>query len=139
MKGKNFTQIDDLIKKYHTGSAAASKEAEPAVAPPENFEIKESVEYEPDSEVKEHMQVRPESIQLPPDLEKLGLKAAPSSSFPQYQNIKLPLSDDKIVSGLHAPITSSIRWLATLAIYILRQAHLGLKVVHGHVIRVVKR
>ena len=44
----------------------------------------------------------------------------------------------KIVVGQKAPITWSIRWLAAFDLYILAQAHLGLKVVRGRVIRVLK-
>ena len=50
-----------------------------------------------------------------------------------------PLSDEKIVTGLHAPVTSSLRWLATLAEYLLKMMHVQLKVVSGRVIRVFRR
>ena len=130
MSKKNYTPIDDLL------GAGLPKEAEPIAT---EFEIKEPVEHSPEEEVRPFISPRAETIELPPDLKKLGLQAVSHSQFPSYKNIKLPLSDEKIVVGQKAPITSSIRWLATFALYILAQAHLGLKVVHGHVIRVLKR
>lgn len=85
--------------------------------------------------VEQHQEI-PE---IPPDLKKVGLQPAQPTSFSSYQNIKLPLPDDKIAVGLRAPITSSLRWLATFAVYLLKVAHLQLKMVHGKAIRVIQR
>lgn len=138
MADKKHTPIDKLIKKYKDADRVSlPREVEPMTA--EKFEIQEVVEHEPDEETEKFISPRAETIKLPPDLKKLGLQAMSHSKFPGYKNIKLPISDEKIIVGQKAPITSSIRWLATLALYILGQAHLGLKVVHGHVIRVLKR
>ncbi len=132
----NFTAIDDLLKKKENDDGISlPKESEPIG---KEFEIKEPVEHSPEEEVRPFINPRAETIELPPDLKKLGLQAVSNSSFPSYKNIKLPLSDEKIIVGQKAPITSGIRWLATFALYILAQAHLGLKVVHGRVIRVLK-
>lgn len=137
MLKKNYTKIDDLLNKTKKKeNISLPKEAEPIGT---EFEIKEPTEHSPEEEVKPFVNPRAETIELPPDLKKLGLQTVSHSSFPSYKNIKLPLSDEKIVVGQKAPITSSIRWLATFALYILAQAHLGLKVVHGRVIRVLKR
>jgi hypothetical protein len=138
MTQKNYTSIDDLIKKWQQKEAVSlpSKEAEPI--PKKEIEFKEVKEKEVEEEVRSHLIKKEETIKLPPDIQKLGLKPIPTTDFPQYQNIKLPLSDDKIVVGLHAPISSSLRWLATLALYLLQKAHLSLKVIHGRVIRVLK-
>jgi len=140
MTQKNYTPIDDLIKKWQQKDLISlpNKESEP-IPKKEVIEFKEVKEAEVEEEVKPHLIKREETIKLPPDIEKLGLKPVPSSDLPQYQNIKLPLSDDKIVVALHAPISSSIRWLATLALYLLQQAHISLKVVHGRVVRVLKK
>lgn len=138
MTKKNYTAIDDLLdKKKNKDKVSLPKEAEPISA--EKFEIKEPAEDNVEEEVRPFISPRAETIELPPDLKKLGLQAVSHSKFPSYKNIKLPLSDEKIIVGQKAPITSSLRWLATFALYILAQAHLGLKVVHGHVIRVLKR
>jgi len=135
---KNFTAIDDLVKKLKKENRAVSlhKEAEPVAA--EKFEIKEVVEHKAEEEVRPYISPRQDTIELPPDLKKMGLQPTSSTQFSSYQNITLPIPDEKIVVGLHAPITSSIRWLATLAIYLLARVHLGLKVVHGKVIRVLR-
>lgn len=137
----NFTNIDDLIRKYQGSKIddnegiSLPKEAEPIN---EKFEVKEVVEHKVEDEVRPFISPREDTIELPPDLKKLGLQETSSSQFSSYQNIKLPISDEKIVVGLHAPITSSIRWLATFAVYLLARVHLGLKVIHGKVIRVLR-
>ncbi|MCX7955545.1 MAG: hypothetical protein N2593_00315 [Patescibacteria group bacterium] len=140
----NFTDITDLVRKYQVKTdkkqdiegVSLPKEAEPLGQ--ENIEIKEVVENKVDEEVRPYVQPTSETINLPPDLKKLGIQHVSSTKFPSYKNIKLPISDEKVVVGLRAPITSSIRWLATLAVYLLAKAHLGLKVVGGKVIRVFK-
>lgn len=129
MSPKNYTAIDALL------GFGLPKEAEPIAT---EFEIKEPVENNPEEEVRPFISPRAETIELPPDLKKMGLQAVSNSKFSSYKNIKLPLSDEKIVVGKKAPITSSIRWLAEFALFILAQAHLGLKVIHGRVIRVIK-
>jgi len=128
---KNFTAIDDLVNRV-----SLPKEAEPVSA--EKFEIKEVVEHKAEEEVRPYISPRQDTIELPPDLKKMGLQSTSSTQFSSYQNIKLPISDEKIVVGLHAPVTSSIRWLATLAVYLLARVHLGLKIIHGKVIRVLR-
>jgi len=135
---KNFTAIDDLVKKLKKENRAVSlhKEAEPVAA--EKFEIKEVVEHKAEEEVRPYISPRQDTIELPPDLKKMGLQSTSSTQFSSYQNIKLPIPDEKVVVGLHAPITSSFRWLATFAVYLLATVHLGLKVVHGKVIRVLR-
>lgn len=135
----NFTPVNDLVDKHKKnqpqGSVSYSKEAEPGA---DFSQIKEVVAHEPAPEVEKFVSPRSESIELPPDLKRLGLQPTSSTQFPAYQNIKLPLTDEKIVVGLNAPITSSIRWLATFAVYLLARAHLGLKVVGGKVVRILK-
>lgn len=137
---QNFTNIDELVVKYKKGSnnivGHSNKEAEPIA--PEKFEIKEVIEHKVEEEIKPFVSPRQDTIELPPDLKKLGLQPTSSTNFQNYQNIKLPISDEKIVVGLQAPITSSIRWLATLALYLLAKAHLTLKVIGGKVVRVIK-
>jgi len=140
MTQKNYTPINDLIgrKKHHGVSTGLTKETEPAVTIEEKYEIKESVEYKPEEEVGAYVQPRKETIELPPDLKKMGVQSASSTNFPSYQAVVLPISDDKVLQGLHAPIYSSLRWLATLSWYLLKKAHLTLKVVHGHAVRIIK-
>lgn len=138
MPAQNFTPIDDLIKKLQPQSSGMPKEAEPIPRPPESLHLQESVEHEPSDKVKPYVQPRAESIKLPSDLTMIGLQPVSSTQFSSYKNIKLPISDEKIIKGLHEPITSSYRWLAEFAVFILTQAHLALRVVHGKIIRVIK-
>lgn len=128
MVTKNFTPFPVQV--------SFSKEVEPPLLKETGGEAVR--EHELKKEVFPSIQKRAETIILPPDLKKLGLQTSTTSRF-NYQNIKLPISDDKIITGLHAPITSSLRWLATLALYILHLAHLKLKIVHGHVVRVLNK
>jgi len=147
-KIKNYTSIDYLVKKYQQGKDTVSqpvqtwsksKEAEPPVSPKEYIEIQEVVEDEKiDKEVKPYIKVKKETIKLPPDLKKMGLQPATSAKFTSYQNIKLPISDEKVFKGLQAPITSSLRWLAAFSEYILKQAHLTLRKIHGKIVRIVR-
>ena len=137
----NFTKIDEILKKNNLSTTSSFfKEGEPGLVTKEpSNEIQEVVEHEPDAETKPFISPRSDTIELPPDLIKLGVQSSNSANnFPTYQNVKLPISDDKVITGLHAPISSSLRWLATFAIYLLARAHLGLKVVKGHVVRVLK-
>lgn len=133
MTHKNYTPF---VKKAHISRPA---EAEPIIHPAEKSMVQEAVEREPHQEVAKHIEVRPETIKLPENLKKIGLHASKTSAFSEYKNIKIPLSDDKVLAGLHAPITSALRWLATFAYYLLRKAHLTLKVVHGKVVRIIQR
>ena len=131
----NYTPLDiKKIKNSH--QVLPFKEAEPTKK--ERITFQEKTEFEVEKEVAPLISVRQESIRLPPDLKKIGAQSVPSIKTATYQTINLPLSDEKIISGLHAPVTSSLRWLATLAIYLLKIAHLQLKVIHGKVVRVFK-
>ncbi len=146
-KIKNYTSIDYLVEKYQqskkvpSGQAQMSskpKEVEPPLSPKEYVEIQEVVENEKiDKEVKPYIKVKKETIKLPPDLKKMGLQPTTSAKFTKYQNIKLPISDEKVLKGLKSPITSSLRWLATFSEYILKQAHLNLRKIHGRVVRII--
>jgi hypothetical protein len=54
-----------------------------------------------------------ETIHLPPDLKKIGVEAVGPAQPVTYTGIiKLPLADDKIVSGRKVGMVSSFRWLA---------------------------
>ena len=90
-----------------------------------------------DEEVKPLVQVHEETVEVPPDLKQMGVQATPTTHFPT-QEVHTPISDEEIMKGLHEPTTSSFRWLAELALYILKHAHIILKTVHGKVTRVVK-
>ena len=134
MTAKNYTSIDDLIKKWKQSSIGLPKEVEPVSIPTESLQMQESSEHQVSPEVKPYVQQRHETIKLPPDLTMLGLQPTTASQFSSYKNVKLPISDEKVIKGLHDPINSSSRWLSEFAIFILRQAHLTLRIVGGKVI-----
>lgn len=81
-----------------------------------------------------------ESIELPPDVKKLGVTPAGSSvpvaTSATIPPVVLPISDQQVVTGLHAQIISSLRWLAVWCLKKLQKAHIMLKVIHGKIIRV---
>jgi hypothetical protein len=100
--------------------------------------IEQAAEQQP-ADVSQYIEEKKDDIEVPPELQKHGLKPAQSTQSIFYQNVQLPLSDEKILEGLEKPVTSSHRWLAELAKYLLFQAHLQLKKVHGQVVRIIKR
>jgi len=129
MNPKNYTPFNQPVSLPKEAEGLSGKE----------ISYQEAVEHEVSPEVTPYVQKRAETIKLPPDLKKMGVQTSSISQTTSFQNVKIPLSDDKVIIGTKAPITSSLRWLATLALYILRRAHLSLKVVHGHVVRVFKK
>ena len=143
MSQYNYTPIDEIVKKYEeeTEKYSAAKEAEPIQEEflkhdAEHIEIQQVVEHEPDKEVSGHVRKRHEKVKLDTELKKAGVKTTEQVTFQKYDTIKLPISDESVVKGLHKPISSSWRWLSTLAMYILKKAHLTLKSVGGKIIRV---
>jgi hypothetical protein len=135
----NYTDINKLIKQTINATGSTNKEVLPPIHNKEDLIIKELVEHEPQTELKEFIKVRPETIKIfLLILTKIGVKQRHSSKISPIQNLKLPLSDEKIILGLNQPINSSWRWLATLALYLLKKAHLSLKVVEGRVVRIFK-
>jgi len=136
MVTKNYTPINYLINTLKPVSFP--KEAEPMIKSGEKNTIQEVVEHES----KDHpkiIQIHPETIKLPPDLKKLGLQLVSNNQFYSLKNVVIPIRDDRVLVGLHAPITSSFRWLATLAVYILSHAHITLKSVKGKTVRIFKK
>lgn len=129
---KQFTPLDNLIR------SNLSKEQEPASAV---FETQTVVEDVVDPEVKQFVEIRKERVQIDPELKKLGVERSDDEyglSLKQ-KTVVLPISDAMVMKGLHASITSSLRWLAEWAEYLLKKAHITLKRIHGHVVRMVKK
>ena len=146
MAAINYTPIDELIKRYtEKKQIGLPREVEPfriSESTPlvETNEVQEVVEHTVgDDEVTDTIEVRKENIDVSEELEQTGVKAVTSTKFPSYQNVKLPISDDRVIVGLKSPLNTSLRWLATYALYLLWQAHLQLKVVHGKVVRVMQK
>lgn len=140
---KNYTPIDDLVKKFKEKKESTffvGKETEPIIIEPkkEVFEVQEIVEKEPSVEVRPYVEVKKEAIEIDEELKKAGLQPVSGSiKFPDYRSLKFPISDEKVLEGLHAPVNSSLRWLAEFIVYILKKFHIQLKKVHGKVVRVL--
>lgn len=132
-KQRNFSPIDTLI-------GAVSKEHELPSERKDEIFMKESVEKKPSDEISPFVQSRQEEPRISPHLKKIGVKKIITA--PRYtvqKTIILPLTDDMVERGLHAPITSSLRWLAEWSVFILKKAHIVLKKVHGHMKRIIQR
>lgn len=140
MPQKNHTPIDRLIQEHQAISNPAKEAAPMSTKPVETMPIHEVVEHKiEDQEVSPHVDVRPEKVDVPPDLQQMGVQAVSQQpTFPTLQTIHIPLADDKVYSGLHEPIYSSWRWLAELCRYLLEQGHAKLKNIHGKITRVKK-
>lgn len=134
---QNYTPIDNFIAQLNPSAGlSASKETEPLAKTREPLKIHEITEQKEINENPEnHIEIRKESIELTTELKEAGLETIEESALSAQKAISLPLSDEKVLIGLHKPITSSFRWLATFAMHMLKQAHLTLKVVHGKVVR----
>lgn len=105
---------------------------------PEMHEVIEH-EHEPDPEVEQYVNVRKETAEVPPDLKKIGVQASTPQHFIGYQKVQLPISDDEILKGQKKPVTDSLRWLAEFCVYLLKRAHIQLKIAHGKAQRVFRR
>lgn len=133
----NYTPFDPILLNGQFTPISKPLETEPTRSTEEILRVQEAVEHIPEKEILPYVKARPEVVKLPPDLKKAtGAETIQSTKFPSYQDLALPLSDEKIEQGIHKPVTSSFRWLAELCIYILKQAHLTLKTIHGKIIRV---
>lgn len=98
-------------------------------------------EFSPSVEVESAgVKVSSDQIEIPPDLQNLGVRHSgsnvPTQSSSQVSTVVLPLSDDQVLKGLHAPIISAFRWLSIWCMRQLKKAHLVIKNVHGKMTRV---
>lgn len=139
---QNYTSIDALVKKHNEmkyGAGSASKEDLP-LPQRKADELEAPVEQEASpEEVGKYVTPHPQTIKLPPDLKKIGVKAEEEDQFKEALNkVKLPISDERIMEDLKAPPSESRRWFATLLLYILERAHLTLKKVGTKVVRIFK-
>ena len=84
----NHTNIDDLVELHKnpspflgSGSPEGPRhfgEQQPKLEDKEHedVEIHEIVEHEPEPEVAEYVDVRKETVEVPPDMKKLGVQAS---------------------------------------------------------------
>ena len=150
----SYTNIQHLVddhnkKKQHQNNIKTpsqisySKEGEPIEIAPERksqpeIELTETEPKIEDKEVEKFVKVEKQhSFELDPSLKKAGLSAIDTTTLDPKHRIQLPISDEKVVEGLDKPISSSWRWLAEIAMYMLHRGHLTLKKIHGHVVRII--
>jgi hypothetical protein len=138
----NFTPLQDL--KQNNGffsSSDQSKETEPLYHEgdmPEKLIMHEASEYNIDEEAAKFIEKRGKTVDINEDLRKIGvIPVETNDGSSNFKQVHLPITDDSVVAGLKQPITSSFRWLAEFALYLLRKAHMILKKVHGKIVRVV--
>lgn len=136
----NFSSISHLLKPVQNISFGHGEKAGPIEIPHTEAPVtlKEVVEHEPAPEVAGVVQVKKDTVDIPPDLQQMGVQSTGTSDFATEKDVELPISDDQVYTGLKAPITSSIRWLAEMCLKILKHAHKTLKEAHGHIMRVEK-
>ena|SRR3989338_7183007 len=148
---QNHTSIDDLVELQDnpspflsSGSPEGPRVSRDVESNPEKHEFDDNEtleikEHEPDPEIEEHVEVRKETVEVPPDLKNMGVQAHQPQHFSGAQKVQLPISDDKVLQGQKAPINTSLRWLAEFCIYLLRRAHIQLKIAHGKAQRIFKQ
>jgi len=140
---KNYTAIDDLVKKQKEmslGVGSVAKEAMP-MKQSEHIDFEQAPEESESAKqapVQHFVVKRQETIKLPTELKEFGLEAVNSEDMSSVNNIKLPISDEQIMQDLKAPPSESKRWYATFFMYILERAHLTLRRVGDKVVRVIK-
>lgn len=108
--------------------------------PAETLPLQEAKEHTVhDPQVQQYIEEKKENIELAPELKSMGLKAVTQTNFPNYQNVKLPISDEQVLEGEKAPVNTSLRWLSEFAKFLLWRAHISLKTVGGRVVRVIRK
>lgn len=145
-KQDNHTSIQHIIDDHQASQQGShSKEGEPPrIQSVETIQSDEAVtsETEPtieDKELEKYIEVERDVPEIHPDLKKAGLQAIDTTSLDPKQRVHLPIPDEQIMEGLDEPISSSFRWLAEFALFMLKRAHLALKRVHGKVVRVIQK
>jgi hypothetical protein len=132
---QNYTPLDAILISGG-GESLGSKELEPHSNVNEKFTYHEAQEHEPVIETSQYVQSKPETIKIDRELEEIGVSPVKSTKFPSFMEVELPISDEKVIEGLEEPVDSSFRWLAELAISMLKKAHATIKKIHGKIVRV---
>lgn len=149
----NFTSIDFLLNQATPVSAPAGvipspistgsvEKTEPAggriIESKPIAEIQEAAKNEQPQQpnVHDYVQIHSQVPTIPADVAAAGVQVAPAVLSAQEPLLELPLADDKIAPALKKPVSSGIRWIAEICVYMLWKAHMKLKTIHGKVMRV---
>lgn len=103
-----------------------------------------SVEMEMPKEVKEAgVEKVSESVDLPPDVKKMGVTHSGAASVTvsgaqaAALQVVLPITDQQVVTGLREnDVTNAFHWLAVWCVKKLQKAHVALKIIRGKIVRV---
>ena len=101
-------------------------------------EIKEAAKNEQPKQptVQDYVQIHTQVPVIPADVAAAGVQVAPAVVSANEPVLELPLPDDQIPVALKKPVSSGMRWIAEICLYMLRKAHLKIKTIHGKVTRV---
>lgn len=140
----NFTSIDFLLNQHpidpiSTGSVEKTEPVGGRVIESKPIaEIQEAAKNEQPSQqnVQDYIQVHSQIPTIPADVAAAGVQVSPSAHDVLQPVLELPLPDDQIPQALKKPVSSGLRWIAEICLYMLRKAHLKLKTIHGKVMRV---
>jgi hypothetical protein len=121
----------------HSGGAEA---APASLAPTEQLQHVQTEVELPQEVEQAGVQKIGDTIELPPVIKNLGVTTSDSSPpqvvTPPLPLVSVPLSDQQIVSGMHAPITSALLWLSAWCVKKLHKSGIVLKIDHGKIERV---
>lgn len=101
-------------------------------------EIREDSKNEQPSQsnIQNYVQVSSSVPTIPADVAAAGVEVSVSAHDVLQPVLELPLPDEKIPLALEKPVSSGLRWVAEICLYMLKKAHLKLKTIHGKVMRV---
>lgn len=140
----NFTSIDFLLNQsapvspISTGSVEKIEPVGGRIIESKPIaEIQEAAKNEqPQQNVQDYVKVHSQVPIIPADVAAAGVAVSPAVLSAQEPIIELPLPDEQIPAALKKPVSSGLRWIAEICVYMLRKAHLKLKTIHGKVTRV---
>lgn len=139
-KPTDSTTASSIPTTVSTTLGGKEREAVEIVTPEAAKEVSKEIEVPTEVERVGVKKIGGETVELPPDVKKLGVKpVGPSTPIIQttaLPAVSLPISDKKVIKGLHEPIINAFHWLAVWCIRKLKKAHVALKVIHGKIIRV---
>lgn len=159
----NFTPIDFLLNQatsLQPNSSISSSEQQSPANPISTGSVEKTepiggriIESKPIAEIQEgakneqpqqsntqdYIQVNSSIPTIPADVAAAGVEVSPSAQDVLQPVLELPLPDEKIPVALKKPVSSGIRWIAEICVYMLRKAHLQLKTIHGKVMRVAAK
>jgi len=76
-------------------------------------------------------------VSIPPSVSQMGVThSGPTASVSSHVSVKLPITDDQIMKGLHANVFDAFRWISEWCLRRLKIANFALKKVGSKATRV---